>query len=271
MLNEIEYSCSLRRQVLEYAQNTFGTEAERLWARYPRYVVLRRQDNKKWYGVIMDVAREKLGIAGEGSVDILNIKCGPLMAGSLTGTPGVLPSYHMRGGGWVSLLLDGTVDFETVEMLLCISYDAVGSRRRQKAARVRNPVWLIPANPGYFDLEKAFGKSPIITWKQSSSVQVGDTVYIYVALPVASVMYKCRALQVDMPREYADKNLRVRRMMKLELVHRFPQGLADRQLLRSYGVNAVRGPRGVPNSLLRKLEELEGPELAERGEGQSGT
>lgn len=41
----------------------------------PGYAVLRHEDSRKWYGLIMDVPAEKLGIRGKITVDILEIKC----------------------------------------------------------------------------------------------------------------------------------------------------------------------------------------------------
>ena len=257
---------SLREQVLETAGERYGTQAEYPWGSAPNFAVLRHTGNRKWYAVIMDVPRERLGLAGGGKTDILNVKCGPVMAGSLAGQSGILPAYHMQKGNWVSVLLDGSVDMQTVEMLLEISYDATKSKRpgASKAAGPRQ--WLIPANPGYFDLERAFSQSDIITWKQSSRVAVGDTVYIYMAMPDGSVRYRCTAIEVDIPREYADKNVRMKKTMRLKLEHRFQKGRLSREFLRSYGVTAVRGPRGIPNSLLRAMEAAEREDGTAQGE-----
>jgi len=37
--------------------------------------VLCLTDNQKCYGLIMEVGRNKLGLQGDGEVDILNVKC----------------------------------------------------------------------------------------------------------------------------------------------------------------------------------------------------
>lgn len=248
---------SLREQVLETAYARYGTQAEYPWGSSPNFAVLRHAGNRKWYAVIMDVPRERLGLAGGGKTDILNLKCGPVMAGSLAGQSGILPAYHMQKGSWISVLLDGSVDMGTIEMLLEISYDATAVKKRSSSQITGPRQWLIPANPGYFDLERAFAQSDIIMWKQSSRVSVGDTVYIYVAKPDASVRYKCTAIEVDIPREYADENVRMKKTMRLRLTHRFRQGRLSREFLSSHGVTAVRGPRGIPNSLLRAMEDAE--------------
>lgn len=37
-----------KQELLQKAQDIFGTQPEYLWARTPEFAVLRRVDNKKW-------------------------------------------------------------------------------------------------------------------------------------------------------------------------------------------------------------------------------
>lgn len=60
----------------------YGTEPEYLWLSSPYNAVLRHTDNKKWYAILMKVSRSKLGLSGDDTVDILDIKCDPLISGS---------------------------------------------------------------------------------------------------------------------------------------------------------------------------------------------
>ncbi len=126
---------SLREAVLSLAQDYYGTEAEYLFDKYPGFAVL-RHPNKKWYGVVMDLSREKLGLPGEGMVDALNVKCDPVMSGSLRLQPGILPGYHMNKERWITILLDGTVDLAQIGILLDISYDMVGAKANKKAKKM---------------------------------------------------------------------------------------------------------------------------------------
>ncbi len=127
----METNNSLRHEVLALAQERYGSEGEYLFAKYPGFAVL-RHPNKKWYGIIMDLHRSKLGLSGEGMVDVLDVKCDPRMLGSLLLQPGILPGYHMNKGSWVTILLDGTVDMAQIEILLDISYDMVGQKGKRK-------------------------------------------------------------------------------------------------------------------------------------------
>ena len=114
-----------RQTLMEYALERFGTEPEYLWKKYPRYFVLRRPDNGKWFALAMDVPRERLGLEGCGSIDIVDVKCGPILLGSYLGRTGFLSAYHMSKTNWVSVLLDGSAADGDIAALLDISYDLV--------------------------------------------------------------------------------------------------------------------------------------------------
>ena len=114
----------VREAVLRYARETLGTQAEYLFASSPDCAVLRCRANRKWYGIIMRVGRDKLVRGGEGEVDILNVKCDPMMRASLLRKAGFFPAYHMNKTHWITMLLDGTVSVEELnsvdtEKILC--------------------------------------------------------------------------------------------------------------------------------------------------------
>ena len=112
-----------KQEIINYAQQHFGTEPEYLWAKYPTYCVLRHLNNHKWYAALMDVPKNKLGLSGNENVDILVAKCGPILLGSLLLNKGFLPAYHMNKSNWVTVLLDGSVPDDEIFNLLSVSYD----------------------------------------------------------------------------------------------------------------------------------------------------
>ena len=114
---------SSREMILQYAKERYGTEPEYLWAKFPNYAVLRQRELGKWYAIIMDVPGKKLGLDTAAHVDILDIKCDPLLIGSLRESRGFLPAYHMNKDKWIALLLDGSVPQDQVLKLLDLSYD----------------------------------------------------------------------------------------------------------------------------------------------------
>ena len=101
---------TLKERILQYAQVHLGAEPEHLWAKFPRYAVLRHSENAKWFAVFLEFPGTRLGLERPESVDIL-------------GVPGILPAYHMNKSNWVTLLLDGSLPEEEIIRLLELSYD----------------------------------------------------------------------------------------------------------------------------------------------------
>ncbi len=155
---------------------------------------------------------------------------------------------------WISVLLDGTVEEDQVYDLIDVSFAATASKA--KRAKIRPPKeWIIPANPKFYDIEHAFDEAEIIDWKQSSSIKVGDTIFMYVAAPVSAILYQCKAVEVDIPYDYQDRNLTITTLMKIKLIRRYdPAQFTFDRLKEEYGIYAVRGPRGVPSSLSHELK-----------------
>ena len=127
---------SWREALFAYAMDTYHAQPEHLWLRYPDYAVLRRSDNGKWFALVMDVQRSKLGLSGEDRVDILNVKLAdPLLAELLTQQEGFLRGYHLSRGNWISILLDGTVPFPEICRWLRESYQATAPRAKSRSGR----------------------------------------------------------------------------------------------------------------------------------------
>ena len=248
-------SLSLRESVYGYIKKKYGADPEYLWMRFPDYAVFRHGDNRKWFGIIMDLPRYKLGISGTESVDVLNIKLGdPLLIDMLAGRDGFRRAYHMNRGNWISVLLDGTVPLGEICELLDRSFRATASAKSRQ--KLRPPKeWLIPANPEYYDIEHAFDKKDELDWKQGKGIKAGDTVFIYVGAPVSAILFKCAVTKTDIPYDYKGKELRITALMHLKLLKRYaPERFTFKTLNDEYGIFAVRGPRGVPHSLSEALK-----------------
>ena len=121
-----------RKSVLDYIGSEFGVEGERLWLTFPDYIVFRNKGNKKWFAIIMDIERSKLGLGGEGKVDIINLKCDNILIGSLLKMQGYLPAYHMSKKNWITIMLDGSVSAGEIKDLIHLSYEMVEKNKRSR-------------------------------------------------------------------------------------------------------------------------------------------
>ena len=113
-----------KEEIFEYVQKQYGTLPEYLWSKSPDSAVLRHK-NGKWYAVIMSVEKYKLGLDGDDTVDILDVKCDPEMTSMIIQTYGFLPGYHMNKQHWITILLDGSVSEAKTLDFLDMSYDLI--------------------------------------------------------------------------------------------------------------------------------------------------
>lgn len=120
-----------REEIFEYVKKQYGTVPEYLWKESPESAVL-RHSNGKWYAVIMQVEKSRLGLEGDTKVDIIDVKCDPDMVGLLTQTYGFLPGYHMNKKYWITMLLDGTVSEAKILDFLDMSYDLIDGNLYEK-------------------------------------------------------------------------------------------------------------------------------------------
>ena len=126
----------MNREELEaYILNHYSTEADYPWADTSRAAVFRHAGNRKWFALVMEVPRDKLGLAGTEKLDIVNFKCDPILISSLRGETGIFPAYHMNKASWITASLDGSVQAKTIELLLDVSYELTKPKPRRKAAK----------------------------------------------------------------------------------------------------------------------------------------
>lgn len=120
-----------RKELVEYITETYDLDPEFPWARYPDYMVFRHSSNQKWFALVMTVLKEKLGLSGTGTLDILNVKCDPVMISSLRAENGFYPAYHMSKANWISIALDDSVSDDIIKLQLDISFDLTASKIRK--------------------------------------------------------------------------------------------------------------------------------------------
>ena len=122
---------TVKEQIFAYVREQYGVEPDYPFSVAPTYPVLRHAGNRKWFALLMDVPREKLGLKGAGPVDVINLKCDTL-SGVLRQQPGILPAYHMHRDSWVTVLLDGTVPAEDIFPLIDLSYTLTAPKPKRR-------------------------------------------------------------------------------------------------------------------------------------------
>ena len=107
-----------RDELQRYIFDHYSTEPDYPWPGAPNHAVFRHGGNRKWFALVLDVPRNKLGLPGTQMIDVVNLKCDPILIGSLRGEPGIFPAYHMNKDSWLSVALDGSAADDQIRLLL---------------------------------------------------------------------------------------------------------------------------------------------------------
>lgn len=251
ILEDISKKCFIKQaflfeqsnRITEQINRLYQDEPEFAWDKFPGYGIFRNSSNKKWYAIIMNVDKSKIEDQ-TGEVEIMNVKLAPESIPVLLKKKGFYPSYHMQKKNWITIILDNTLSDEEIIQFVMESH-----RYTEQSEE-----WIVPANPKYYDMINCFNDTDTIIWKQSSKIEVGDIVYLYVADPYSAILYQCEAIEVNIPYEYADQNLSMKKVMKLKLLKKYSKEEYPFSKLKECGITAIRGPRLITNELKKELQ-----------------
>lgn len=105
-----------------YVLEKYGSNFEYLWEKSPDNAIFRRSDNKKWYGAVLTVSRNRLGLKGEDKIEILDLRGNPEDIQGIIDGQRYFTGYHMNKKHWFTICLDGSVDIEEIYQRIDISY-----------------------------------------------------------------------------------------------------------------------------------------------------
>lgn len=121
-----------REQLCQFVLEHYSADEDHPWAKYPKYTVFRHHSNKKWFALVMGIPKSRLGLIGNDIIDILNVKCDPILIGSLRQERGFFPAYHMNKTNWITIALDGSASDEKIKLLLDMSFELTDVNKKQK-------------------------------------------------------------------------------------------------------------------------------------------
>ena len=119
------------QEIFDYVKTRYNTVPDYPW--HDANAVLRHADNRKWYGLVMEVGRDKIGLSGDGTVDVINVKCDPEWRDFWRcAYQSVLPAYHMNKEHWNSIILDGSIPDQDVKRMIGESYDLCRASHKKR-------------------------------------------------------------------------------------------------------------------------------------------
>ena len=228
-------------------EKKYGERPDFPFKKSPDAAVYRYPANRKWYGLVMEI--QKGLVTGQDDntlIEVINVKVDGNKRDYYLCMDGIYPAYHMNRENWISILLDDSVSDEVLMELIDQSRQFAISAGRKSNIR----AWIIPANPKYYDIDKAFEKKKDIIWKQSGNIVPGDLVFMYITSPVSAVRYQGIVTETDIPYEFSGPQVSMKKIMKLDRTHVYPDDFCPLSKLKELGIKSVRGQRTVTKEFL---------------------
>lgn len=166
-LNDIIINCTEKeifkqnqtKQVIKYIREKYNDELEFLWEKLENAAIWRNKQNNKWYGLLMIITEDKLGIDSNKIIEVLDIRYQKEESQKIVDNKNIFPGYHMNKKSWITIKLDNTVETEKIKELIDNSYNlSLGGKRIQNkqsdlAQKVYDYLLTIP-------------KKKVVTYKQ---------------------------------------------------------------------------------------------------------
>jgi len=136
LIEEIHQKCfittDIQQKYLAFIKDKFGVLPEYPWDDLENMVF--RCPNDKWFGLIMRIPYNKLGISGDENkkVWVVNLKADADKIPDLIDNKSIFPAWHMSKKYWITVLLTTITDFNCLCKLTERSYELVTKKTVKK-------------------------------------------------------------------------------------------------------------------------------------------
>ncbi len=131
LINDIKAKCfetnDLKDGFIAYLKNKYSAEPDYPWPDDAPNSFVFRCPNEKWFALVMKIKYRQLGLSGDESVWVVNMKAEQDAIPNLVDKKSVFPAWHMNKKHWITVLLTAATNFEKLCELSDKSYELVTS------------------------------------------------------------------------------------------------------------------------------------------------
>lgn len=110
------------KEIIRYVKEKYNDELEFLWKKFDENAIWRNKKNNKWYGALLKVIGNKIGINSDEIIEIIDLRYQKENIEDLIDNNKVFPGYHMNKSNWITLKLDDSMETKEILNLLDNSY-----------------------------------------------------------------------------------------------------------------------------------------------------
>ena len=108
-------------RISNFIKDKYNVLPEFLWDTDPGFGVFRNINTNKWFGIIMNIPKNKIVGNDKKEIEVLNVMLHDKTEEYLK-MDGIYLAYHMNKKNWVSLILDNSLNDDEIMKLIEISY-----------------------------------------------------------------------------------------------------------------------------------------------------
>ncbi len=109
------------KQIIQYVKEKYQGHLEYLWEKFPNNAIWRNKINK-WYGALLVIPENKLGIESEQIIEIIDLRYQKDQIKEIVDHQKIFAGYHMNKNSWITIKLDGSVELKEIYRLIDNSY-----------------------------------------------------------------------------------------------------------------------------------------------------
>ena len=146
------------KEIIKYVKEKYNDDLEFLWEKFDNNAIWRNKQNNKWYGALLVVSEEKLGINSDKIIEIIDLRYQKEKINEFVNSKTIFPGYHMNKNNWITIKLDNSVNIEEIFELIDNSYNiSIGNKCRMAGDELSQKV---------LDYLTTIPKGKVVTYKQ---------------------------------------------------------------------------------------------------------
>ena len=104
-------------ELSKFMLDTYGVMADFPFSNDNETAVFRHKKSGKWFCLFMQIPENSLGVIGNKTISVINLKCDPELAVILHDNKGIFPAYHMNKKHWISVVLDAVPKSQVEDLI----------------------------------------------------------------------------------------------------------------------------------------------------------
>ena len=110
------------KDLIKYVKEKYGDNLEFLWDNFPTDAIWRNKINSKWYGLLLVINLNKLGLDINKEEEIIVLRYDKDKINKIVDNKKIFKGYHMNKNSWITIILYNSVNIKEIYKFLDNSY-----------------------------------------------------------------------------------------------------------------------------------------------------